>query len=60
MKNVKKTFTQIFSILTALAAIGVAIFVIYRNWAQITDFCTQHCKCLKSKALRKEYSDYID
>lgn len=60
MQNFKKAITQFLAIVTALAAVGIAVYVVYKNWTQITAFFTERCPHLKSKALRREYADYVD
>ena len=60
MQNLKKAIGQILAVITALAAIGIAVYVVYQNWTQITAFFTERCPHLKSKAMREEYADYVD
>ena len=55
----KKTLSQLFGVLTALASIAVTLYVIYQNWEKIRDFCQTHCPRL-AFGRGEEFDDYVD
>ena len=55
-----KKLSQIFGVITAVAAIVVAAYVVYQNWEKIRAFCEENCKKLPCFQRADEFADYVD
>ena len=55
-----KKLSQIFGVITAIAAIVVAAYVVYLNWEKIHDFCAEQCKKIPCCKKSDEFADYVD